>query len=190
MDLSTRQDSKPRLFTVRFNQEITVFTLSTLIIIALAALLIGGALGAALTKTMAPSEQHNRELETRLKQSEDQLRDYQHEVAEHFAETSQRVNSLTQSYKEVHQYLAESALKLSNPDISRQLIDAGDGKLLADARPRTTDDDTSATAPRDWAPRPANGKGQLSEDFDLDSHAQDEQAPSTPYNPSTGRAAL
>lgn len=169
-----------------------MFTLSTLIITAIAALVIGGALGALLVKTTHAGEQRNRELEVRLKQTEDQLRDYQQDVAEHFAETSQLVNSLTHSYKEVHQHLAASALKLSNPDLSRQLIDAGDGKLLTDARKpagETGDDASAATAPRDWAPRAAHGKGQLSEDFGLDADHEEHEVVGH-YNPATQRGVL
>ncbi|HUH38646.1 MAG TPA: DUF1043 family protein [Spongiibacteraceae bacterium] len=168
-----------------------MFTLSTLIIIAIATLLVGVAVGALLVKTITPGEQRNRELETRLKQTEEQLRDYQQDVAEHFAETSQLVNSLTQSYKEVHQHLAASALKLSNPDLSRQLIDAGDGKLLSDSRKRgdVESESSEATAPRDWAPRAAHGKGQLSEDFGLDTD-HDTPEDTGHYNPTTQRGVL
>lgn len=166
-----------------------MFTLSTLIIVAIAALVIGGAIGALLAKTTNPGEQRNRELELRLKQTEDQLRDYQQDVAEHFAETSQLVNTLTQTYKEVHQHLAASALKLSNPDLSRQLIDAGDGKLLTDSRKRSADEPAEATAPRDWAPRAPHGKGQLSEDFGLDTD-HDETAVTGHYDPTTQRGLL
>lgn len=144
-----------------------MFPLSTLVMIAIAALIIGGVLGVILVKALHPDEQENRELEDRLKKAEDQLKTYQHEITEHFTETSQLVNKLTQSYKEVHEYLAESALKLTTPDMSRQLIDAGDGKLLTHDTNQTTGagDDSAAEAPRDWAPRSPSGKGQLSEDF-------------------------
>lgn len=149
-----------------------MFTLSTLVITAIAALLIGGAIGATAVKTMHPQEQLNRDLEKRLEKAEDKLKDYQEEVSEHFAETSQLVNNLTQSYKDVHEYLANSALKLTNPDISRQLIDAGDGKLLP-ADTETPNEDASTEAPKDWAPKTPGDKGQLSEDFGLDAQAKD-----------------
>lgn len=156
-----------------------MFTLSTLVITAIAALIAGGAIGAILVKSLHPQEQQNREMETRLESAENKLVDYQQEVSEHFAETSQLVNNLTQSYKDVHQYLASSALKLTNPDISRQLIDAGDGKLINNDTPpppATTDDDTEA--PRDWAPKNPGETGQLSEEFGLDN--REEPAKATP----------
>lgn len=168
-----------------------MFTLSTLIMTAIAALLIGGALGAILSKSLHPNEKQNRELETRVKKAEDKLKDYQQDVTEHFAETSQLVNSLTQSYKEVHEHLADSALKLTNPDISRQLIDAADGKLLPSSRKdKATATETSeahvAIAPRDWAPRAADSKGQLSEDFGFDPHSSEASHPLKPKSGKTG----
>ncbi|WP_439133196.1 YhcB family protein [Pseudomaricurvus sp.] len=168
-----------------------MFTLSTLIITAIAALLIGGALGAILTKSLHPDEKQNRELENRVNKAEDKLKDYQQDVTEHFAQTSQLVNSLTQSYKEVHEYLADSALKLTNPDISRQLIDAADGKLLpasSKAKDTSSRDEHGTMAPRDWAPRGADGKGQLSEDFGLDPHPSHEDNADHPLKPKTGKA--
>jgi uncharacterized membrane-anchored protein YhcB (DUF1043 family) len=117
---------------------------------------------------MSPEQQRSRDMENRLDKAESQLSDYQHQVSEHFADTSQLVNDLTQSYKNVHEYLANSALKLANPDLSRQLLEAGDGTLKS-AETQQTDPKAEAIAPaRDWAPREPGQKGQLSEDFNLD----------------------
>lgn len=154
-----------------------MFPLSTLIIIAVAALIVGALIGMGLTKGLSPQEKQNRNLEHRLQKAEEQLRDYQHEVSTHFAETSQLVNSLTQSYRDVHEHLASSALKLTNPDISRQLIDAADGKLLTKPKQSKEDTEYLKEAPRDWAPKNPGDKGQLSEDFGLDN--KNEESPET-----------
>jgi len=142
-----------------------VYSLSVLIITALAALITGAVIGAIGVKTMSPEQQRSRDMENRLAKAEAQLSDYQNQVSEHFADTSQLVNDLTQSYQNVHEYLANSALKLANPDLSRQLLEAGDGTL----KPADTQQiETEAAAPaRDWAPREPGQKGQLSEDFNL-----------------------
>lgn len=150
-----------------------MFELSTLIATGVGGLIGGCVIGALLARTMHPQEQQNRELETRLQQAEDKLNNYQHEVTEHFAETSQLVNNLTQSYKEVHEFLANGALKLTNPDISRQIIEAGDGKLIS--REKAEEADTHTEQPRDWAPKEPGETGQLSEEFGLDK----EEHPST-----------
>ncbi len=151
-----------------------MFTLSTLIIAVIAALVTGAAVGALLVKSLHPQEQQNREMETRLDKAETKLTDYQQEVSEHFAETSQLVNNLTQSYKDVHEYLANSALKLTNPDISRQLIEAGDGKLISSAATQEKSDEEGTEAPRDWAPKNPGDTGQLSEEFGLDNKHEEE----------------
>nr|WP_243748931.1 DUF1043 family protein [Pseudomaricurvus alcaniphilus] len=156
--------------------------MSTLIIAVIAALIVGGLIGAGLFKGLAPQQKQNRSLETRLQKAEDQLKEYQQEVTEHFIETSELVNNLTQSYKDVHEHLASGALKLTNPDISRQLIDAGKGNLIA--KGSSEQDEPPHEAPRDWAPKDPGAKGQLSEDFGLDANADNSAADST-SDPST-----
>ncbi len=152
-----------------------MFSLSALIITALAATLIGGLLGALLLKTLHPQEQQNRTMEKRLHKAEDKLLSYQQEVTEHFADTSRLVNTLTQSYKDVYQHLADSALQLSNPDISRQLIEAGDGKLSISPPSESATKDPIAEPPKDWAPKSPGDKGQLSEDFGLERNEQSDK---------------
>lgn len=146
-----------------------MFELSTLIVTGIAGLVVGCVIGVLLARTTNPDQQQNRELENRLNKAEGKLNDYQHEVTEHFAETSQLVNSLTQSYKEVHEYLANSALKLTNPDISRQIIEAGDGKLISKEGEATdAANEPPAEPARDWAPKEPGETGQLSEEYGLD----------------------
>ena len=157
-----------------------MFPLSTLILAVAIALIVGALIGALLLKGLSPQEKQNRSLETRLQKAENQLREYQQDVSEHFAETSQLINTLTQSYRDVHEHLATGALKLTNPDISRQLIDAGKGNLmLSTSRNRKPDDEEaiSKEPPRDWAPRNPGDKGQLSEDFGFESVEGDVQRP-------------
>lgn len=144
-----------------------MFELSTLILTGFSSLIAGALIGTLLTKTLRPQEQQNRELELRLRQAEDKLSTYQDQVTVHFAETSQLINKLTQSYKEVHEHLASSALTLTNPDISRQLIEAGDGTLGESTPSYTHADPATLQPPRDWAPKNPGQSGQLSEDFGL-----------------------
>jgi uncharacterized membrane-anchored protein YhcB (DUF1043 family) len=140
-----------------------VFSLATLLIVAVTTFIVGCLLSLLLTRSLSPSEKKSRVLETRLQETEEKLSSYQEEVTDHFAQTAQLVNSLTQNYKEVHEHLAGSALKLANVDISRQLLSAG------------VDDDTTLSnteetfqPPKDWAP----GAGALSEGYGLDKEAE------------------
>lgn len=92
----------------------------SVILIALITLLIGIALGAALWRKLGTQSQ-SRELEEKLKEAEQRLSLYQAEVAEHFLETSRRVNELTRNYKEVHEYLASSAMRLTTPALGHEI---------------------------------------------------------------------
>ncbi len=137
-----------------------MFSLTTLLVVAAIAFIVGSLLSLLLTRSFSASEQKARTLETRLQQAEENLADYQQEVTDHFAETAQLVNNLTQNYKEVHEHLAGSALKLANVDISRQLLsnDVSDGTNELDI------DEETFQPPKDWAP----SEGTLSESYGLD----------------------
>ena len=142
-----------------------MFSLTTLVIVAAVALFIGCLLGALLSRTLSPQEQKSRTLETKLQEAEHQLKEYQQEVTEHFAETSKLVNNLTQSYRDVHEHLASDALKLANVDISRQLLGSAnsDDKLLGD----TSINEEDFQPPKDWAPKTPGSEGTLSEGYGL-----------------------
>ena len=146
-----------------------MFSLATLLITAITTFIIGGLLSLLLTRSFSSSEQKTRTLESRLEEAEHSLANYQQEVTEHFAETAQLVNNLTQNYKEVHEHLAGSALKLANVDISRQLLSTNpddDGSEL-------NINEETFQPPKDWAP----SEGTLSEDYGLDDE-DDTQNPS------------
>lgn len=150
-----------------------MFSLSTLVITSLISLLAGAGLGAFLLYLFR-AQVYSRELEQRLHEAENTLQSYQRDVAEHFAQTSQLVNNLTQSYRDVHEHLANSALKLATPAISRQILEAGNANLLG--AEKTYISEENFEPPRDWAPKTAGAKGALSEDFGLHEE-QEHKAP-------------
>ncbi|WP_347332803.1 YhcB family protein [Marinimicrobium locisalis] len=150
-----------------------MFSFGTLIITALLCLLGGAALGAVLFKLVSPSGQ-NRELEERVQRAENELKQYQQDVAEHFAQTSSLVNNLTQSYREVYEHLANSALKLTTPALSRQILESANTELLGSEKTYLSEEHVEV--PRDWAPK--QGTGQLSEEYGLH---EDTEHPS-PYH--------
>ena len=139
-----------------------MFSLSTLVLTSLISLLAGAGLGAFLLYLFR-AQVYSRELEQRLHEAENTLQSYQRDVAEHFAQTSQLVNNLTQSYRDVHE--ANSALKLATPAISRQILEAANANLLSTEK--TYISEQSFEPPRDWAPKTTGAKGALSEDFGL-----------------------
>lgn len=99
-----------------------MFSSGVLIMVTLLALAVGIALGVLIAKQLDPNRRKNSELAQKLAESEKRFSDYQNEVTEHFTETSQRVYALTKNYKEVHDYLANSAIKLASPTVSKQLF--------------------------------------------------------------------
>lgn len=140
-----------------------MYSLEVLLVISAVALLFGLGGGALLSRLwFPPSEQRN--LEQLLHNSRQEFENYQHEVAKHFVETSNRIGDLTQSYKHLHEHLAQGAATLASPDISRTLLEAASAK----EEPKVlTRDDKTIEAPRDWAPKAPGQKGTLSEDYGL-----------------------
>jgi len=84
-------------------------------ITAIACLLAGAAAGWVIRRQLDPAEQRQRDLERRLLENELALRDYKSQVTAHFKGTAERVNRLTEDYRELHQHLAEGALGLCEP---------------------------------------------------------------------------
>lgn len=141
-----------------------MFSLSTLVITALITLAAGLGLGLLLARRNDNSPR-SAELEKRLTEAEGTLHDYQRDVTEHFARTAELVNNLTENYRAMHEHLANSALKLTTTEVSRQLLDNMQKHLPGDREAPL--DGSSVQAPRDWAPKRHGSKGTLSEDYGL-----------------------
>lgn len=138
----------------------------TIIITAATFFLIGAGIGHLFARKNQVGDHSVQELEKKLAQSERQLKKYQHEVTEHFLKVSHLTTSMSQSYRQIHEHLATSAIRLASPEIGRQLLKSGgselnltneDGKPLIDAE--------DVQPPRDYAPKVPGGI--LSEDYGL-----------------------
>lgn len=149
---------------ITVDEETPVYSFSALFITGLLCLLAGGAIGATVLYVFR-AKLLGRDIEQRLHEAENNLQAYQRDVAEHFTQTSQLVNNLTQAYREVHEHLANGALKLATPAISRQIIDSANSNLGGDTRAYINEQ--RIEPPRDWAPKTPGAKGTLSEDYDL-----------------------
>lgn len=141
-----------------------MFSLEVLIMACAIVFCLGGLLGAIISRSMFPPEQQKM-LEESLKTSRSELDHYQREVSQHFAETAQLVQNLTESYKGVHDHLATGALKLTNPEITQQILEAGDKGLGIDAPDSLNEQEVQA--PKDWAPKMPGQAGTLSEEYGL-----------------------
>jgi uncharacterized protein len=133
---------------------------------AIACLAAGAVAAWFLRQLIDPAQQRQRELERRLQEAEASLRDYKSQVTEHFRGTAERVNRLTDDYRELHQHLSEGALELCDSREPGQLPPlltslGGSGARHVGA--------TTVTPPLDYAPkRSPQQPGMLTEDYDLD----------------------
>jgi uncharacterized membrane-anchored protein YhcB (DUF1043 family) len=136
----------------------------TTIVIASVCLLVGLAAGSLLTRTLSPQEKKRRELEEQLKLKDDELKTYQRDVSDHLIKTSELVRDMTRNHRELSEQLATSAMRLTAPDISRQVQERAFEGLSADSRPRILSA-IPAEPPKDYAPSVPGGV--LSESYGL-----------------------
>jgi uncharacterized membrane-anchored protein YhcB (DUF1043 family) len=143
-----------------------VYTLSTLLLAAVFALIVGLATGTLLSRRLSSDGRKQRELERSLDQLLQQQKDYQHEVVEHFTDSAKLLGKLAESYRDVHNHLANGANNLCDdqtgellqriPDNSATQV--GTGGSLESAQP-----------PLDYAPKVSpHATGVLNEEFGLD----------------------
>jgi uncharacterized protein len=142
-----------------------MYSLELVLIISLVALLFGLGLGVLFGRSKFAQGGSNH-LANRLQQAEAELENYQHQVAKHFVDTSARISDLTQSYRDLHQHLADGAARLASPDISRKLLEAAEANnAVVDVIQHA---ETSLEPPKDWAPKAPGQKGGLSDEYDLE----------------------
>lgn len=142
-----------------------MYSLSIVIVSALAALVVGIGLGFVLGRRTSPAGQKHREVERQLDEVLQHKKAYEDEVVEHFSDTARLLNKLTESYRDVHNHLAAGATQLCQghgPVALGRLESRGDSTEipphLADIQP-----------PLDYAPKTSpDEKGMLNEEFGLD----------------------
>lgn len=139
---------------------LTVLTICTLVGVA-----VGLGLGALLAQRVSPSGQKRREAERDLDRALQEKKAYEDEVVEHFSNTAQLLNQLTDSYREVHNHLARGATELCR----------GTGPIALDQMDRKADPSEipaelgDIQPPRDYAPKSSpEQQGILSESYGLD----------------------
>lgn len=146
-----------------------MYSLSVLIIVSIVCLVLGGVAGYFAGRLFSTDKKGFRAMEARANQAEEQLKQFQNDVTEHFKETSVLVNKLTENYKDVHEHLAAGAIKLANADIGRDLLDSASKQWAqSDHHRDLLADETQVQPPRDWAPN----NGTLSESFGLESSSE------------------
>lgn len=138
----------------------------TVLLIGLLCTLGGLVVGLLTGRTLHPGEQERKTTEHKLKEAQERLQDYEHEVTEHFIKTSELFNNLSHSYRDVHEYLSASAMRLTGADTSKKMVDAGFGRLEERGTMLPTE---IPEPPKDYAPKVPGGI--LSEEYGLRDHS-------------------
>ena len=128
--------------------------------------LIGMGAGAALFRQFKSDTAKVRQLEEKLKASQQEHEDYRQQVHQHFTTTAELFHRLTGSYRDVYKHLAGGARTLCPDDISSQLALASDDRdILTDSseRPEQAAAEEETAPPRDYGV----SNGNLSEDYGL-----------------------
>ena len=142
-----------------------MYSITIVIVGAVAGLVVGLGLGLLLGQRTSTAGQKHREVERKLDQVLQDKKAYEDEVVEHFSETAQLLNQLTNSYRDVHNHLAGGAEQLcmgKGPVALDQIGSSTDPaeipQHMADIQP-----------PLDYAPKTSpDEKGMLNEEFGLD----------------------
>ncbi len=144
-----------------------MFSLSFVIITGLICSILAGAAGALWGARFSATPERHRELEKHLHEKQDEIKTYQREVSDHFNETSHRLKQLAESYKDIHNHLAQGADKLSGKGLGNNtpIIE----KIESMVHHRETDTPDNVSAPLVYAPKSTPfDKGTLNEDYDLE----------------------
>ena len=96
-------------------------------------LIIGVIAGLYFARLDDVSNKQKIALQQKLDQSEQELSAYKSQVTDHFLKTAALVNSMTESYKAVHEHLSLGATKLCGSEVSVEQLEMPATKRLQDA---------------------------------------------------------
>ncbi len=96
-------------------------TSADMILVALTSGAVGIAIGAFLMfRGIHPKSRQ--QLEAKLEEAEQKLKQQNAHITEHFTHTASLVSNLTRNYRDLHDYLSSSAQQLGNIDIQPVLL--------------------------------------------------------------------
>lgn len=134
---------------------------------AAAGLIIGLGAGVILSRAFF-SGSKDKSLQQHLHQAQDELKNYQLEVTQHFSETAQLLKKMAESYRDVHNHLASGANNLSKDSQDLPMIN----KLPEIDAIANRDNDAEPvhiSPPLDYAPRQTPfDRGTLHSDHHLE----------------------
>ena len=111
------------------------------------------------------STNETEEISKKLQKSDLELKEYQQAVSEHFLVLSQLVTNVINGYKDINEHLTKSALRLSSPEIGKQLLKNNNTKLADLEAVHQKIDLNNIDIPRDYAPKVPGGV--LSEEYSV-----------------------
>lgn len=135
-------------------------------------LIIGIVAGLYFARLDDVSNKQKKALQQKLDTAEQQLKTYQSQVTEHFLKTASLVNSMTESYKAVHEHLAVGATELCDREVTVTQLEMPATKLLDNAvqseqeieqqraestevkRPEAEDSESAAASAAESTPKP------------------------------------
>ena len=103
------------------------------------------------------STNETEEISKKLQKSDLELKEYQQAVSEHFLVLSQLVTNVINGYKDINEHLTKSALRLSSPEIGKQLLKNNNTKLADLEAAHQKIDLSNIDIPRDYAPKVPGG---------------------------------
>ncbi len=128
---------------------------------------IGTLVGALLTLRFSTDRNKASELEKHLHEKQDEIKQYQQEVTEHFTETADLLKQMAESYRDVHNHLAQGAQELCPDEHTTPILQTL--PEMAGSENRTGEKKSPSSAPLDYAPRSTPyDRGTLNEDYGLE----------------------
>ena len=114
------------------------------VLLAIISFIVGVLMGWLISSILKGSKSAAK-LQEELDELQETHAKYKEDVDRHFVQTSNLVNNLTQSYKEVHEHLSKGAQTLCSDDLA-QLIQQSTMPLIADAIDGEKADDEAVPA--------------------------------------------
>lgn len=145
--------------------ESAVYSSGMVFAITALAVVVGLVLGLLMGRRTSGGAKKYRDISLKLDQVMQDKKSYEAEVVEHFTETAKLLNGLTESYRDVHNHLAQGADKLchgSGPVSLERLQNKGDSAEIPAHL-------AHITPPLDYAPKHSpDEKGMLNEEFGIE----------------------
>jgi uncharacterized membrane-anchored protein YhcB (DUF1043 family) len=128
--------------------------------------IVGIFLGYVTGRRTAPGSEQTRELEQKLESTLADSRRFEERVAVHFAESAEKLNRLTEQYREIHEHLASGAEALVREGAGSAFTALG---APSSELPAIESEDVVVEPPRDYAPKSSpDAPGVLNESFGIE----------------------